>query len=508
MDNLNWIPKTAWFGTERSLQDLISATEMVKDSISVEGLGNTFRLNFENGAKTKLGPYDDEEDEKSYLLEIHGEVAVIQVNGTMTNNDSWMNRYFGIVSYQEIKAAIIDAVNEESVKKILIVFNSGGGPVDGVFELSDFIKEVNTFIKPIHSMASGLMGSAAYLLGSTARKVHSTKMSTVGSIGVITVHKEYSKQLKEAGIKVNIIRTGKYKALVNPFEPLSKEAEKELQDYSDKIYNMFISHVAIQRNASLEEVDNNMAQGREFLGEDAFKIGLVDNITNLDKLVIELDEQNDASHRAANSALGDPTIGDEDMKKRVAKLSAENQAKLAAGVPMTELELTEEELPGKGDGKTELKVEKSKDDKLEIKPGEKASGEEGASGEEESNSESSPDLVSYLKEQNSELGSTNAELTVSNKGLETELSTVKTASGKLESIVRMAMDRLAINLGNTGADYSSLTGLALCEAHARLNSKFEETYPVGGVASLKVEDKQPSASNQHTSAAVDAAKVN
>lgn len=510
MSPFNWIPQTAWFGTEQSLQVLIDATEMVRNSISVEGLGNTFRLSLDSGGKTLLSMHDDEEDEKSFLLEVQDSVGIISINGSMTNNDSWFNSWMGIVSYQEISRAIIDAANDESVESILMNFHSGGGPVDGVFELADLIKEVDSFIKPIESLSNGLMGSGAYLLGVTARKVNSTKMSTVGSIGVITIHKEYTKMLKEQGIQVNIIRTGKYKALVNPYEKLTEEALTELQEYSDKIYGKFISHVALNLGVGIEEVDNNMAQGREFLGEDAFRVGLVDNITSLDKLVIKLDEQNEAaSSRAANSALGNPTIGDDDMAKKNVKLSAENQAKLATGIKLEDQQLESDPVDTDNENS---KLESKKDDdnsdlKLDSGHDDSSSDDEGKEKNGDNNS-SDPSLTDYLKTENKGLTEKLAEVTATSKAAEVELAILKTNHEGFEKIIRLSMDRLSIGMGNLSADHANLNGTALIEGFTALNSKFVSLYPVGRQSALEVKDETPNgASNVITEAQLNAAKV-
>lgn len=507
--NLNWIPKNAWFGDKQSLQDMIDITDMVRTSVSVEGLGNTFRIGLNAGGKPMMGfndEGDDEEDESSYLLRVQDGVGIVRIDGSMTDNDSWLNRWFGVVSYAEIRRAVTDAANDPEVESLLLDMNSNGGPVDGVFELAEFIEEVDRFIKPIESMANGGMMSANYLLGSTARKVHATKLGSVGSIGVITIHKEYTEMLKKEGIKVNIIRSGKYKMLVNPYEKLTDEAKQELQDYSDKIYAKFISHVALQRSVGLEEVEENMAQGRVFLGEDAFKVGLVDNLTSIDKLVIELGEQNDARvQRNATSALGEPTIGEDDMSKKDVTLSTENVAKLAAGVPLEEITAdkkavskeTKTELSDADKAKLELE-KNPKIDKTELKEDKKV----------EKTDSVSVDLISYLRDENKELTASVAELTASNQSLETKLTEIKTPTDAMEAIVRSSMDRLAIALGNTGADHTALSGLSLSAAYTKLNAKFEEKYHPGGKASLEVKDETPNgASNEITTARNQAAAV-
>ena len=80
-----------WAGTEASLETFLKAQEK---SIEI-----------------KASDYDDDDDEKPHLLEVHGNVGVISVKGPLTNSDSFWNRLFGITSYNDIRAAVIAAVH-------------------------------------------------------------------------------------------------------------------------------------------------------------------------------------------------------------------------------------------------------------------------------------------------------------------------------------------------------------------------------------------------------------
>jgi ClpP class serine protease len=109
-------------------------------------------------------------------------------------------------------------------------------------------------------------------------------MSVVGSIGVIAVHQEFSKQLAAAGVTVKVLRAGKYKALATPVEPLSSAAEAQMQARLDAVYQVFVEHVAESRGVTFAQADK-MAQGREFFGREALDAGLVDGITTLGAVI-------------------------------------------------------------------------------------------------------------------------------------------------------------------------------------------------------------------------------
>jgi ClpP class serine protease len=112
--------------------------------------------------------------------------------------------------------------------------DSGGGQVSGMTDTFRFLEEVGKR-KPVTTYTSGMMASAAYALGVTSQHLTASDTSTVGSIGVLAIHMERSKQLEEAGIKTTVIRAGAEKASNNSFEPLSDIGRATLQSHVDHL---------------------------------------------------------------------------------------------------------------------------------------------------------------------------------------------------------------------------------------------------------------------------------
>lgn len=245
---------------------------------------------------------------ESRLLQVQAGVGVIGIKGTLVNNDSWMNRFMGRTGYNEIREAIIEAVSNPSIKAILFDVDSPGGSVAGLSDTADLMKEVRR-VKPTFAFAGGNMASAAYWLGASAGKVFASKASIVGSIGVMSVHLEYSKQLAQSGVGATIVRSGQFKALANSIEPLSAEAEGQEQAKSDAAYKVFVDHVAEARGTTSRIVLDRMAEGREFVGEAAKEAGLIDGITTFDKLMSKiqaelLDTPSFPTNNSVNSIRG------------------------------------------------------------------------------------------------------------------------------------------------------------------------------------------------------------
>jgi ClpP class serine protease len=118
-----------------------------------------------------------------------------------------------------------------------------------------------------------------------------TPDATVGSIGVVMVHLDQTKMLHNVGITATVMRAGKYKMLVNPYEPLSETAKKQIQAQLDAIYDNFVGHVATSLGKSADLVAEKMAQGRVFMGQKAVDVGLAHRLATFSEVLTALDPQ-------------------------------------------------------------------------------------------------------------------------------------------------------------------------------------------------------------------------
>lgn len=94
-----------------------------------------------------------------------------------------------------------------------------------------------------------------------------------------------SEALAKEGVKINLIKSGKYKAEGHPSQPLSDETRSFLQSQCDTVYSMFVKAVAQNRKTSQATVREGYGQGRSLLAADAVKAGLADRVGTLDDVL-------------------------------------------------------------------------------------------------------------------------------------------------------------------------------------------------------------------------------
>ena len=137
-------------------------------------------------------------------------IAEIVINGTLSKRMGLIQSLSGGTSYSNIQGQIKKAEADPAVKGIFYNYDSPGGNVDGLFTTADAVFNAK---KPSLAFGNGLMASATYIMGSGADYVVASDRSTeVGSLGVIAIHFDKSKQYEKEGIKPTVFSAGKYKA--------------------------------------------------------------------------------------------------------------------------------------------------------------------------------------------------------------------------------------------------------------------------------------------------------
>ncbi len=210
-------------------------------------------------------------------------VAVIDISGFLTNDPQWWDE----TDYRTIQQEVRRAVEDADVGGILLRINSPGGETDNAFETARLLIEAGRQ-KPLWAVADVAAYSAGYLLAATAERIYVPPITGgVGSIGVFSLHYDFSRALEKAGIQVTLISAGEGKTDGNPFEPLSEAARQSLQAEVERLYREFVVLVAAQRGQSAEAIQALGA--RLFHGaRQAIAAGLADRAGSLEQALLDL----------------------------------------------------------------------------------------------------------------------------------------------------------------------------------------------------------------------------
>ena len=207
-------------------------------------------------------------------MEIRGGVAYIPIGGAIGQKLTPFDRGDGAVDVLDIMQELRDAQRDPMVRGIILDMDSPGGMVSGTPECADAVAACD---KPVYAFTSGMIASAAYWIASAADGIFTTRSAAVGSIGVYVPVIDLSQMYEQRGVKVELIKAGKYKGEGFPGTSLTKEGRAQLQTRVNYIYAMFTAQVRATRGDAI--ADETM-QGQIFLGQEAVSLGLVDALVS------------------------------------------------------------------------------------------------------------------------------------------------------------------------------------------------------------------------------------
>jgi signal peptide peptidase SppA len=208
---------------------------------------------------------------KAYIAE--DGTGVIPIVGPIGKGLAPIERMTGAVDVNDIAETIDDYATNPQVTRIAFQVSSPGGTVTGVEELANKVRNIS---KPTMAYTDSEMASAAYWVASAADKVVASPSSTVGSIGVYMTIADMTEMAKAQGIKMVVIKSGKFKGAGIPGTSLSDEQIANLQDSVDAIHADFKASV-LQTRKLVKAED---MEGQVFSGKQAAQRNLVTGLAD------------------------------------------------------------------------------------------------------------------------------------------------------------------------------------------------------------------------------------
>ena len=216
---------------------------------------------------------------KKVKLTVKDRIAVIYAQGEIKYGEG-DETYIG---QESIIKALRKAVKDKKVKAIVLRVNSPGGSAlasDIIWhELEQVKKE-----KPLIVSMGNYAASGGYYISCNADKIFAEPTTVTGSIGVFGMVPNVKEFADRIGINAEQVQTNKHSIPYSIFEPVSEDFKKVTKESIEHIYNTFLSRVAKGRKMTVKQVDE-IAQGRVWSGTQAKKVGLVDEMGNLEDAI-------------------------------------------------------------------------------------------------------------------------------------------------------------------------------------------------------------------------------
>jgi protease-4 len=194
-------------------------------------------------------------------------IGVVLIDGLIANADAVVER---LDAYEK----------DESVRGVVIRVDSPGGGVVPAQEIYDKIRELKKKKSVVVSMGA-VAASGGYYIACASDRIVANPGTITGSIGVIIQFSQVKKLLQKIGLESTVIKSGKYKDVGSPVREMREDERALVQGVVDDIYDQFLEAVASGRKMPKETV-HALADGRIYTGRQALRMGLVDEMGNMD----------------------------------------------------------------------------------------------------------------------------------------------------------------------------------------------------------------------------------
>ncbi|OBW94025.1 protease [Gallibacterium genomosp. 3] len=210
-------------------------------------------------------------------LATQNNIAVVRVEGAIIDGESEEEGVGG----DTVARLLREAAEDNTVKAVVLRVNSPGGSAAASEIIREEIEHLQSLGKPVIVSMGGMAASGGYWISSTADYIVADNNTITGSIGIFAAFVTLEKSLQNLGIHSDGVETSPL-AKMSMLTELSKEYADVIQLSIEHGYDQFLSLVAKGRKLDKSAVDK-IAQGRVWLGEDALKHKLVDELGDFNR---------------------------------------------------------------------------------------------------------------------------------------------------------------------------------------------------------------------------------
>lgn len=199
-----------------------------------------------------------------------GGIAVIPVTGVLVNKTGTLHPDCGMTGYDGLRELVGLAERDPDVRGILLDVESGGGEVDGCFDLVDYLWSVRQRI-PLWSACTARAYSAAYGVASQGERVWVPAVGGTGSVGVVCMHVDVSRLWDKEGVTVTLVHAGEHKVDGHPYAALPPEVRAAWEAEMEAMRHQFAERVARGRGLTADAV--LATEARCFEAEESLSVG-------------------------------------------------------------------------------------------------------------------------------------------------------------------------------------------------------------------------------------------
>lgn len=206
--------------------------------------------------------------DKIVHLDLEGVISSMNVGGFLEQ---------ALPSVDAMKQSLEQAVEDESVKAIVLRINSPGGEVTASDIIYAAVKKAAA-VKPVVVYMDSVAASGGYYVACGATKVVASETTLTASIGVIMDSVNYHELFNKVGVSSQTFTSGAFKDTGSGARPMREDEKAYMQDLVNRMYDRFLGIVSEARKVPKDVLKSTVADGRVVTGRQALEAKLVDKI--------------------------------------------------------------------------------------------------------------------------------------------------------------------------------------------------------------------------------------
>ncbi len=183
----------------------------------------------------------------------------------------------GSIGGESTAELVREARHDDDIEAIVIRVDSPGGSVFASEQIYREVRAAQADGKPVIVSMGDLAASGGYYIATSADEIWAHPATITGSIGIYGAIPTFEGTLGKIGVSVDGVGTTHLSGQLRVDRPLGEDAKKLLQSMIERGYEEFLGHVAEGRKKTRDQI-HEIAQGRVWIGVDAKKNGLVDQL--------------------------------------------------------------------------------------------------------------------------------------------------------------------------------------------------------------------------------------
>lgn len=245
-------------------------------------LGTLALLMASAGGTASVGPLPPPRWEEQ-IVEGSGpdRVVIIEVTGVIgASADAFSLQ----LSHESLLSQIRQATNDQRVRAVVLRVDSPGGGVVASSEIHAALRKLQAAGKTLVVSMGSTAASGGYYISAPADRIYANPDTLTGSLGVILSTLNYEEAFERLGLENYVYKSGELKDIGSGTRQPTDEERAVLQSIVDEAFEGFV-RVIVEGRGMDEARVRELADGRVYTGSQAQRLGLVDELGNLDEAI-------------------------------------------------------------------------------------------------------------------------------------------------------------------------------------------------------------------------------